>query len=156
MKRNGKKMPRLIMSVMAAIMLIACMASMAFAADANENVKNASSGVVHIRVMYEGDGTDYDIQWGSGFLINDMTVLTCFHVVYVTDGTIAQMREDPVFGPLVEGKTDKQIRDRIVTKVTVYQDSSITAEIAEGASSENGDYVALKLKSPMADYKFCH
>ena len=152
MKKSCNKMLRIVMSMAAAMLLVMIMSASAFAAEANENVKNASAGVVHIRVMYQGDGTDYDIQWGSGFLVNDMTVLTCFHVVYVDDATIGLMREDAVFGPLVEGKTDKQIRDRIVIKVTVYQDSSVSAEVAEGVSSENGDYVALKLKSPLADY----
>ena len=115
MKKSCNKMLRIVMSMAAAMLLVMIMSASAFAAEANENVKNASAGVVHIRVMYQGDGTDYDLQWGSGFLVNDMTVLTCFHVVYVDDATIGLMREDAVFGPLVEGKTDKQIRDRMPT-----------------------------------------
>ena len=152
MNSKSKRMKHLVISLLAALTLIASMAVMSFAAEANENVNNARNGVVQIRVLYQGPDDDYDIQWGSGFLINDMTVLTCNHVATVSDETLADMRESEFFGPMVAGKNDKQIREKMIYKITVYTDSSVTAEVIDGADSAKADFTALKLKTPLTDY----
>ena len=123
-----------------------------FAAEANESVTNDKNGVVQVKVVFQGNDTDYLIQWGTGFLINEMTVLTCHHVAYVGDDIIQLIRDDEHVGPMVAGKTDKQIREKMAILVTVYSDSSVTAEVIDGVSSQASDFVALKLKTPLADY----
>ena len=152
MNSKSKRMRHLVISLLAALTLIASMAVMSFAAEANENVTNDRNGVVQVKVVFQGNDADYEIQWGTGFLVNDMTVLTCYHVIFVDDATVQLIREDSHLGPMVEGKTDKQIREKMATKVTVYSDSSVAAEIIEGVSSVNADFVALKLKTSLADY----
>lgn len=153
MKRSSKRILRIALSVAAAMLLIAGMAVSSFAAEANEKVNEARNGVVQIRVLFQGNDGDVSIKWGSGFLVNDMTVMTCYHVAYVDDETIEQMRENEYLGPMVAGKNNKQIREKMIYKVTVYTDSSVTAVPVEGVESGTADFVALKLQTPLTDYK---
>ena len=154
MNSKSKRIRHLVISLLAALTLIASMAVLSFAAEANENVNNARSGVVHVRTYYKAnDGTEYEVMWGSGFLINDMTVMTCHHVIYPDAEVMQDMRNNEIIGPMIEGKSDAQVLEKMVIKVIVYADSSLTAEVAEGVDSENADFVALKLKSPLSDYK---
>lgn len=152
MKRNSKRFMRLMISLVAALTLIAGTMVTSFAAEANENVTNDRNGVVQIKVMFQGTDKDYFVSWGTGFLINESTVLTCHHVVYADDYVIQAIREDEHLGPMVSGKTDKQIREKMAILVTVYAESSVTAEVIEGVQSDNADFVALKLKTPLTDY----
>ncbi len=151
MEKN-KRFMRLLVTLIAAFTLIAGTAVTSFAAEANQNVTNDRNGVVQVKVVFQGNDADYLVQWGSGFLVNDMTVLTCHHVVYVDDETLQLIREDEHLGPMVSGKTDKQIRDKMALQVTVYSDSSVSAEVIEGVSSRSADFVALKLKTALVDY----
>ena len=151
MKVKKKGIFRLMIAILAALTMIVGTATVSLA-EANEAVNEATKGVVHVRVLYQDNDKEYDVQWGSGFLINDMTVITCHHVVHVSDATIQEMRESSDYGPLVEGKSDKQIRDKMIIKITVYQDSGIPATIEESCNSQKGDYVALKLKSSLGGY----
>ena len=119
MKVKKKGIFRLMIAILAALTMIVGTATVSLA-EANEAVNEATKGVVHVRVLYQDNDKEYDVQWGSGFLINDMTVITCHHVVHVSDATIQEMRESSDYGPLVEGKSDKQIRDKMIIKITVY------------------------------------
>lgn len=151
MKRNKKAGLHLVLCVIAALAVIISMAAMTFAANGNAAVNEARNGVVRVEVAYEGpDGNDYAIQVGSGFLINDLTVMTNHHVIYVDDAYVQAIRE--FFGADLQGKSDKQIREKIKYKITIYQDSSVEATVDTNAVSQNGDYAVLKLKSALNDY----
>ena len=143
---------RLMLCLVASLTLIAGTMVTSFAAEANQSVTDDRNGVVQVKVVFQGNDSDYLIQWGTGFLINDMTVLTCYHVVNVDDETLQLIREDGHLGPMVSGKTDKQIREKMAIQVTVYSDSSVSTEVIDGVSSVASDFVALKLKTSLADY----
>ncbi|MBR2675272.1 MAG: trypsin-like peptidase domain-containing protein [Mogibacterium sp.] len=152
MENKRKRFKHLALSLCLTIAMIVGLTAVSFAAESNEKVIAAKSGVVHIRVIYQGNDGDYFIQWGSGFLINDMTILTCRHVIYVEDSVLDDMRADPVLGPSISGKTNKQLREKMAYKVMVESDSTISAEIIEGVESEKSDFAALRIKTAMGGY----
>ena len=152
MKVKKKGIFRLMIAILAALTMIVGTAVTSFAAEANESANNARNGVVQVILMFQGSNADYELSWGTGVLINEMTVMTCNHCVSLNDDEIQEMRDSEFYGPMVSGKTDKQIREKLFVKITVYTDSSLSAEVIEGVSSDIADFAALKLKSPLADY----
>lgn len=84
-KSSQKKRYRLA-SLLMALMLIVCVVSSAtvsvFATSVNQSVTNVTNSLMQVRMVYkDADGVEVPIQGGTGFLINENTVLTCAHVV---------------------------------------------------------------------------
>ncbi len=67
-------------------MLIMMMVIPVSADEVDEDVKEARKGVLQLQLYYEDkDGNSGIIGGGSGFLINEDTLLTCYHVVHVEE-----------------------------------------------------------------------
>lgn len=115
-------------------------------ATSNDAVNNAKTGVLKISLALKNGESEYEIQAGTGFLINKTTILTDYHVVYINNSTINYMREDAVIGPIVQGKTDEQIRGMIKITVINDQGNCVEAELDDNSSKIDYDFAVLKLK----------
>ena len=79
----------------------------------NADVTKDTSGVVQIKVVYVDDNREaIPIQTGTGFLINDETVITCDHVITLDNDTLATACE-------MFGKTERKLRI-VLKSVSVY------------------------------------
>lgn len=125
-------------------MSFACLLAVsAFAAETNAAVTNDTTGVVQIKVVYTDDqGVSSDIQDGTGFLINDRTVITCNHVVTVTPETLAVAAER-------FGIASKDVQNRLTIQISVLRDVTISATVKN--SSVEMDYAILDLQSQLYD-----
>lgn len=130
------------LAVAAAILLTALMTLMllpasAFAAE-NQAVTGASNGVFQVNLVYRDDGNvDHVISYGSGFLVNSDTIVTCDHVVVLPETDIEILSQ-------AFGKSKQEIRDRIKYTVTVSRDVSIDVSQIVNHSQEM-DWAVLKL-----------
>lgn len=137
-----KKRKQSILSLMLALCLVFAMSMSVFASatSANSLVNADSTGTLQIKVGVTDlqDSTVFHpLQTGTGFLINDTTMATCFHVVDLGDKAIQ-------FAMEAYGMTEKQVKERTVIKVFLYRDDSYTATIA--AKSVDADIAILSLK----------
>lgn len=112
---------------------------------ANTAVNDAKNGVVQVRVTYTDDaGIVEDLFSGTGFLINDNTVLTCNHVVTLTAGELAALAE-------IYQKTVPEFQSRLKIAITVSRDVTIDATIIN--SSETMDFAILRLSTSLQGKK---
>lgn len=159
MKKGKKGIGRSLLSIVSALAIAFAMFVPVWAADSSEAFDNGRKAIVQVRTLYDApDGEQYDILWGTGFLINDTTILTAYHVVDITypdggDTVLQEMREDEFFGPMIKNKTDKQVKEKIVYKIIVNRDSGIDAEFNEPPSSRAADVAVLNIKSPLTGYE---
>lgn len=135
---------RRLAAVLAALCL-ACMLPVAvFAADTNEAVRSDTSGVVQVKLVYidPNSRNESNIQSGTGFLINDSTVITCYHVIALDQSTLNMAAE--AFG------TDANtIKNNSVIRISVLRDMTIDASIKN--YSAEMDYAILNLSSQLYD-----
>lgn len=131
-------------SLLAALCMVFAFALGAFAeTTTNQAVMNDTTGVVQLKLSYkDNQGNYHAIQSGSGFLINDSTVVTCNHVVTMTQDTLNLAAE--TFGTT----TDDVLRSSEIL-VSVMRDVTITASVQ--TSSNEMDYAVLKLSSQLYD-----
>ena len=112
---------------------------------ANAAVNDAKNGVVQVRVTYTDDaGSVEDLFSGTGFLINDNTVLTCNHVVTLTAGELAALAE-------VYQKTVPEFQSRLKIAITVSRDVTIDATVIN--SSATMDFAILRLSTSLQGKK---
>ena len=112
---------------------------------ANTAVNDAKNGVVQVRVTYTDDaGSVEDLFSGTGFLINDNTVLTCNHVVTLTAGELAALAE-------VYQKTVPEFQSRLKIAITVSRDVTIDATVIN--SSATMDFAILRLSTSLQGKK---
>lgn len=105
----------------------------------NEAVQNDTTGVVQIKVVYTDELQNvYDIQSGTGFLINNGTVVTCDHVVNVDDATLETAAS-------VFGKSKSEVKDRMGILISVNRDVTVKAYVK--TESAEMDYAILNLDS---------
>lgn len=145
MKKQFVALSRRISAVVVALMMALLLATAAFAAEANEAVQEDTNGVIQVRVVYYDDMGSKDQRvsvWGTGFLINDSTVVTSNHVVAMSDADLASWAE-------LEGVDVKTLKDRLRIEVVVMNDLTIQASILN-ASSEM-DFAILKLEQQIYD-----
>lgn len=113
-------------------------------ADDSEIVNEMRNGVVQVGLYYiDNSGGEHYIQGGSGFLINDQTLLTNRHVVTMSDDIKAQATE--IFG--VDFVNDTKLDIRV--KVVVTRDVRIDATVLQ--SSAEMDVAILELSDPIYD-----
>lgn len=121
------------------VLCMMCMLPLAVLAETtNQAVMADTTGVVHVRLVYvdPSNRTEHPIQNGTGFLINDSTVITCNHVIALTDEQLAQAAEK--FG------TDANtVKNNCKVKIGVLRDMTIDASI-KNASAEM-DFAILNL-----------
>ncbi|HJD21111.1 MAG TPA: trypsin-like peptidase domain-containing protein [Candidatus Gemmiger faecigallinarum] len=135
---------------LAAVLVAICLACLIpFGAQAattttNEAVMNDTSGVVQIKLVYVDPNTrqEYNIQSGTGFLINDSTVITCNHVVVMDSNTLAT-------AATTFGADANVIQNNCQIQISVLRDLTITATVLN--SSAEMDYAILNLSSQLYD-----
>lgn len=105
---------------------------------ANTAVNNDRSGIVQVETYYQPTGQDpITIQTGTGFLINENTLLTCDHVTDVSD-YISDIEE---YFSLIMDEKHKFDKDYVGIQIAVLGDVKAEATIQE--HSEAGDYAIL-------------
>ena len=93
------------------------------AGEVNQDVADDTQGVVQLKVVYTDDDQDnHDVQAGTGFLINNNTVITCDHVITVDETTLRQAARN-------FGKNVSDIKNRLSIEVSVMRDVSIKATV---------------------------
>ena len=151
MKTNQTKRIRLVGRVLAIVMAVCLVFSMAITASAADNkaVTDAKSGVVQIQVWFNDPETANTVylQYGSGFLINDTTVVTCSHVVTGFSDEFYVQWAQTTNAQLGLNRTAKDIRENLELRVIVYRDTYVKATI-KNASSEM-DFAILTLAQPI-------
>lgn len=133
------------LAVFIVVLCMACIAPLtALAAETNEAVRDDTTGVVQVKLVYIDPNTqmESDIQSGTGFLINDSTVITCNHVVSIDAPTMELAMQ--AFG--VDRNT---VLNNSVIKISVLRDIAIEATV-QNASAEM-DYAILNLSSQLYD-----
>lgn len=127
--------------VLAVCLVLALSVSGLAANTANAAVTNDTNGVLQVNVVYTDDnGTNWLVQRGSGFLINDTTLVTCNHVVAVNQSTIDE-------AAISFGKPASEVRQRLSIMISVLRDVTVKATIH--TESAELDYAILDLSSPI-------
>lgn len=140
MKKKGS-LKRIAAVILTVIMMLSMACVPAFAA-ANEAVNNDKTGVIMIMTGTKDlDGNLYGkVQAGTGFLINETTVVTCNHVVVLSSEYIKQACQDL-------NMSEKQVKERQYIEVSVVRDVTITATVK--TNSVNMDIAVLELKQQL-------
>lgn len=110
------------------------------AESANANVTNVSESLVQVRMVYKEDSRDKGtpIQGGTGFLINNNTVITCAHVVDVSDEVKSICKD--VFG-------SSYSVDNLSLEVVVSGDVTIPVKVKK--ESQEMDFAIVNLTETM-------
>lgn len=145
--KNTSTMRKLLASILCVVMLV-CMMSIAIgasAAEANQKVMNAKNGVVQIQEWFVDPeaGVSQYLGYGSGFLINEETVITCEHVVSgFTDGWYVEWTQmiNNTYGLK---RTVEEVKSLLEHRVTVDRDVWVRGTIRK-ASAEM-DFAILTL-----------
>ena len=140
---TGGKSIKKVFSLLLALCLTIAMAVPVFADDA-EVVNKMRSGVLQVNLNWiDQNGGRHFIQGGSGFLINDQTLLTNQHVVTMTQET--KEAASALYG--VDFVNDNKLDVRV--QVVVQRDVVIDASVIQ--SSAEMDVAILELSSPIYD-----
>lgn len=130
-----------IFAVAMVICLMACtmLSTVSFAA--NDAVNKCRDGVLQIKLNYTPDvGDPYPVGTGTGFLINEDTLLTCYHVVSLDAESIAALAAEV-------NKTVSEVQSRLTITVTVSRDVPVSATIVN--KSEEMDFAIIRLAQPL-------
>lgn len=141
MKTNKTSRLARILVVAMVICLMACtmLSTVSFAA--NDAVNKCRDGVLQIKLNYTPDvGDPYPVGTGTGFLINEDTLLTCYHVVSLDTESIAALAAEV-------NKTVSEVQSRLSVTVTVSRDVPVSATIVN--KSEEMDFAILRLAQPL-------
>ena len=154
---NMKKMKRtrLLGCVLAVVMVVSMMLSMTVstsaAPTANQAVNDAKSGIVQIQVWFtdlEGN-IDEPLQYGTGFLINETTVVTCQHVVTAFDDSFYREWADYINAQHGLNRTAAQVKECLELRIMVYRDVYIKATVKTASTAM--DYAVLSLAQPVSN-----
>ena len=130
------------LALLTAMVLMLC--SLTVPAFASQEISNSAvtadrDGILQVKVVYtDDDKVDHDVLSGTGFLINETTILTCNHNVTADQDTIEGIRKK--FAP---DKSDKKILDKLKIEVNVNRDVTVNAKVYK--SSAEVDYAILSL-----------
>ena len=137
---------------MLALLLVVCMMmSVAAVASADiSDVQKDAECVLQMNFTVKDDvGKEYKVPSGTCFLINEDTVLTCYHVIdpdYMVDLFKAFYGSD-IFGQYSRSELVEKINSSVYYSVTVTRDVTINASYING--SESMDFAILKLSQPI-------
>jgi len=104
--------------------------------DVNEDVRNARKGILQIQFIADNVNTYFG---GTGFLINEDTILTCYHVVHLDSEELEYIQHD---------NPDAKEEDFKI-KVVVMNDIILDAKIIN--ESQVADFAILELEQPIYD-----
>lgn len=141
------KVLRRCLSLMLALSLVMAMSISAFASEGakNEAVRDDRTGVVQVNVVYTDDeGVRNVIQTGTGFMINELSVVTCNHVTQLTDEIMEEAEER-------YGVDEQKLRKGLSIRISVIRDVSIGAKIDK--QSVDMDFAVLKMDDKLAGCK---
>lgn len=153
---NMKKMKRtrLLGCVLAVVMVVSMMLSMTVstsAAPANQAVTDAKNGVVQIQVWFNDPETataEY-LQYGTGFLINENTVVTCQHVVTAFSDDFYVQWAKAVNDATGQNRTAAEVKACLELRVMVLRDVYVTATVRTHSTAM--DYAVLTLSQPVSN-----
>lgn len=133
------RLARIFVTAMAVCMLVCLMAPMAMAA--NDAVNDCRYGVLQVKLNYTGDNNEtIVVNGGTGFLINDNTLVTSHHVVNLSSAELEALAT-------LYGKTVAEVQSRLNITVTVSRDVTIPASTLTG--SYEMDFAILRLSSSL-------
>ena len=135
------------LSIIMAFCLVMAMSAAAFAAEGTTNtaVRDDRTGVVQVNVVYTtDDGDRVVIQTGSGFMINELNVVTCNHVTQLNDETMELACN-------AFGVDSKKLREKLSIRISVMRDVSVKATVT--TNSAQMDFAVLKLDEKLAGCK---
>ena len=144
MKTN--KTIKCVISLVMAVCLVFAMASVSLAATTNQAVLDDKTGVLHVNLVYtDSTGKQSLVQTGSGFLINDTYLVTCNHVVTLTDDEFAEVAD-------YFGVSQTELSQRLSITISVLRDMTVKATVRH--QTEELDYAILQLADPIYDRTF--
>lgn len=139
---------RLLGRVLAMVMVLCLVFSMAITANAatvNQAVTNAKNGVVQIQVWFSDTeaAVEHYLHSGTGFLINENTVVTCQHVATGFPDSWYVEWAQATNAALGGNRTAAQVKENLELRISVYRDVYVKATVKK-ASTEM-DYAVLTL-----------
>ena len=141
------KVLRRYLSVILALCLMMTMSIAAFASEGsvNASVRDDRTGIVQVLVVYtDDDGERYTVQTGSGFMINELNVVTCNHVTELSNDLLDEAAD--------YFEVDRaKLRKNLSIRISVMRDVSIGAKIT--TQSREMDFAVLKLDDKLAGCK---
>lgn len=137
-----RKVMKRILSLLMAMCLLFAMTVIVSARDGNGNsyVRDDRTGTLLIKVGVTDKDDSSKIHYvksGTGFLVNDTTLITCAHVVNFDDKDLKAIQENLEM-------SEKQANEHKVIRVFLYRDDFYVAAIT--AESDNADIAVLGLK----------
>ena len=139
---------RLLGRVLAMVMVLCLVFSMAITASAatvNQAVTNAKNGVIQIQVWFSDTeaAVEHYLHSGTGFLINENTVVTCQHVATGFPDSWYVEWAQATNAALGGNRTAAQVKENLELRISVYRDVYVKATVKK-ASTEM-DYAVLTL-----------
>ena len=141
------KVFRRYLSIILALCLVMAMSITAFATEGSVNaaVRDDRTGIVQVLVVYTNDnGERFTVQTGSGFMINELNVVTCNHVTELSEDLLEEAAE-------YYGVDTAKLRKSLSIRISVMRDVSIGAKIT--TQSREMDFAVLKLDDKLAGCK---
>ncbi len=148
--KNKKSMRKLLSGILAIVMAACMLMGMATtAAAANQAVMDAKNGVVQIQIWFNDDDTGVEeyLAQGTGFLINNNTVVTCEHVVAVDEDFLVNWAIESNLA-LGTDRTASELRECLEIRIIVYRDVFVKASVL--TSSREMDYAVLSLEQEIS------
>lgn len=149
-KTKKNRMFGRVLTLVVALCLMFSLSTGVSAATENQAVTNAKNGVVQIQVWFydQEAAVEHFLHSGTGFLINENTVVTCQHVAtgFPDEWYVewAQATNEALGGK----RTAAQVKENLELRVSVYRDIYVKATVKK-ASTEM-DYAILTLKETLS------
>lgn len=145
MKRNVV-FRRMMALVMACLVMLSMSAVSVFAKGTNSEVQKDTAGIFQIKVFVKGKDNNYEyVQQGTGFLINEETIVTCYHVVSFDSETMQNLKE--FFKKKNMEMSENDIKKNMEIRISVLRDVEIKATPKQ--KSVELDLSILKLEQPI-------
>ena len=144
-----KFISRILVFAMVLCMMVAVATPVA-AAEANQSVTDAKNGVVQIQIWFVDNEYSFNVHLtnGTGFLINEDTVVTCEHVVqYKSDSTVASGWASYVYKVTGVRYTPAEVMDCIELRISVLRDVHVKAKLR--TTSTEMDYAILTMEEKL-------
>jgi pSer/pThr/pTyr-binding forkhead associated (FHA) protein/V8-like Glu-specific endopeptidase len=108
-------------------------------------VNEARNGVIRVNLLYTDaeSKTEYLLKSGSGFLVNEETMITCAHVLNLSPAEVKKAKKE------IGKKFKKDYHDHLSVRVIVMGDVYIAAEVKN--QSETIDFAILTLAETISD-----
>lgn len=154
MKTTMKKTVGKIFALVLAVCMIMAMAVPTAATSHNQSVEDAEKGVVQIQMWFVDNDIGFNeyLSWGTGFFINEDTLVTCAHVVdYKANPDLAAAWAKYINSVLgANYYTPATVMEKIELRVSILRDVYVTASVR--TMSTEMDYAVLSLDEALNTY----